>query len=256
MLAPFWKKQEHSEIHREVCKNPSVKTKAIQKNLYGWTPQRLAQYFSKQYNQNQYIDYVGRDQQKKRFSLKEFGDELSFSYLNHLVFDDPNYLYKSAYKVRKMMKSPSLSKEARWLEAYYGEECDQYRESHICLKYIHPLIGHGVFAQQDISAYSLVGEYTGTVRKRQSRRDRDNSYIFSYVNCGKHTPYIIDAEKNGNFTRFINHSEKPNLYSKWIMKDSICHIVLIANQPISKGSQLTYDYGPQYWKHRPKPIII
>jgi SET domain-containing protein len=67
---------------------------------------------------------------------------------------------------------------------------------------------------------------------------------------------VIDAEEKGNFTRFINHSDEPNLTSRWIVVDGIYHVILFANQLIPKGTQLTYDYGPNYWSQRPGPLCL
>ena len=183
-------------------------------------------------------------------------NKLSFSYLNHLVFESPSYLYKSASEAFKMQKKQSVNQEMRWLEAFYGDDFDQKKEQDFYIKYIHPLIGHGVFAKKGIATHSLIGEYTGIVRKRRGFYDRNNQYIFSYVNCGKDTSYVVDAEKRGNFTRFINHSADPNLYSRCIMKENVCHVALITKQYIPVDAQLTLDYGPFYWKHRPHPITI
>ncbi|MBI3211167.1 MAG: SET domain-containing protein-lysine N-methyltransferase, partial [Simkania negevensis] len=122
--------------------------------------------------------------------------------------------------------------------------------------YISPQLGYGVFAVKDISALTYIGEYTGVVEKRSRRLNRFNNYIFGYVVGPKPTPFVINAEKRGNFTRFINHSDEPNLTSRWLIIEGITRVILFSNRLIQKGEQLTYDYGPIYWKKRSQPELI
>ena len=124
------------------------------------------------------------------------------------------------------------------------------------VKWVDPLIGYGLFAGENIPQYSFIGEYTGVIRKRKSKSDRYNDYIFGYVVAIKDTPFVIDAKEKGNYTRFINHCDEPNLFSTWMISKGVCHVILFARHAISKGTQLTYDYGPNFWKKRSSPLII
>ena len=60
-------------------------------------------------------------------------------------------------------------------------------------------------------------------------------------------------KKKGNFTRFLNHSFKPNVSSRGMVIDNLYHVIFFANKKIEKDEQLTYDYGPTYWNTRPYP---
>jgi hypothetical protein len=66
---------------------------------------------------------------------------------------------------------------------------------------------------------------------------------------------VIDATQ-GNFTRFINHSNRPNLKPFYAFFDGLYHMILISIKDISKGEQFSYDYGPKYWYIRSPPEII
>ena len=80
-----------------------------------------------------------------------------------------------------------------------------------------------------------------------------NAYCFGYILANDvKTPYTIDAQDIGSIARFINHSETPNLISTLATIDFINHILLITNEPISKGQQLCYNYGEAYWSQRGK----
>lgn len=60
----------------------------------------------------------------------------------------------------------------------------------------------------------------------------------------------VDAEKAGNWTRFINHSETPNLEIE--IKDGKVYFVLIRD--IEAGEQLTFDYGKHFFSNLNPPI--
>jgi SET domain-containing protein len=118
---------------------------------------------------------------------------------------------------------------------------------------VNPLVGFGVFATQSIPYLTYIGEYAGELRARKRKTDRSNNYIFGYMVGFFGTPWIIDASKKGNFTRFINHSFHPNVNSRGVIVDGLYHIIFFANRRIEKGEQLTYDYGPTYWNKRSYP---
>jgi len=69
----------------------------------------------------------------------------------------------------------------------------------------------------------------------------------------------LDAQKRGNFTRFINHSEKPNIYSEMLsipsnrlgLAPAPIEIIYFAKKTIHPGEQLliSYEAGEKsYWK--------
>ncbi len=53
---------------------------------------------------------------------------------------------------------------------------------------------------------------------------------------------IIDAQKKGNWSRFMNHSCNPNcVLQKWIVAGGL-RVGMFAFRPIAKGQELTFDY--------------
>lgn len=119
-------------------------------------------------------------------------------------------------------------------------------------------IGHGLFTEEDIEDGAYVGEYTGIVRRDDIRKYLEpiNNYCFKYPvldRMGK--DHVIDATQ-GHLTRFINHSANPNLKPVYALIDGFYHLIFLAGRPIFKGSQLTYDYGLNYWCVRNKPQTI
>lgn len=132
--------------------------------------------------------------------------------------------------------------------------------------------GQGVFAESDIPAGTFLGEYTGEIhipsdeeichigddyrRFRAGRHEYDPSheeYAFTYHPYQDYSalPFaIIDAAKAGNHTRFINHDAEPNADVGYAFVDGMWHTFLVANQDIAKGTQVSFDYGQDYWNLR------
>lgn len=186
----------------------------------------------------------------------EIEGRFGISYLSSLTFGSSDVQAKIEAKCKRSVERGQEEKESKWRTSLYHKEMKEKREIPFLLKEVHPIIGHGVFATQNIPFLTFIGEYTGVVRRRNRREDRSNEYIFGYTIGSKDTPWVIDAEKQGNFTRFINHSYEPNLTSTWIIADGISHIIFFANRLILAGEQLTYDYGVYYWGKRAAPLQL
>lgn len=223
------------------------------KNKLGITPTQLKLYLSE--NEDSYPKIYLRDKQTDQLlEKKQLEQMFSFSYLNHLYFSSYSYFSYCIKKTNRQLLNEEVLQAAKWGSAMFEKEYKRGFFPNLLLKKVNPLVGYGVFAYEDIAQYNYIGEYTGKVRKRDRFRDKFNDYVFGFVACTKDTPYVVDAKDSGNITRFINHSDEPNLKSRWVVIDGICHIIFYANQFIPKGKQLTYDYGPYYWKKRAAPI--
>lgn len=179
-----------------------------------------------------------------------------FTYLNHLAFQHLKIEQWVRKKCAKRLLKPTAQKHNRWVLALYKNQMHTDQQNNVSIEKVNPLVGYGVFAQVDIPALTYIGEYTGVVRKKRKRKDLFNNYIFRYQIGSKEAPYIIDAQDQGNFTRFLNHSLEPNLTSRWIIHDGITHIIFYSNKLIRKGEQMTYDYGPIYWRSRSHPVSL
>ncbi|KAJ8764536.1 hypothetical protein K2173_006276 [Erythroxylum novogranatense] len=121
--------------------------------------------------------------------------------------------------------------------------------------------GWAVRAGEPILRGTFICEYIGEVLEEQEaekRHDRYGKEGCSYIyNVDAHTddmsrliegqpPYVIDATKYGNVSRFINHSCMPNLVNRQVLVDSMdsmgAHIGLYASRDIACGEELTYNY--------------
>ncbi|QIK80256.1 SET domain-containing protein [Lysobacter sp. HDW10] len=109
--------------------------------------------------------------------------------------------------------------------------------------------GNGVFATEDIAKGERVVRYKGTIR---SHDEVDEEY--GAVDEDGHTflftlndEYVIDANKDGNVARWINHSCQPNceavLEENEKGKRHKDKVFIEAIRDIKAGEELTYNYG-------------
>jgi hypothetical protein len=147
------------------------------------------------------------------------------------------------------------SKEQVWLGQYFEREILSPTLPQVSLRWIDREIGWGVFAEKDFQEMAFIAEYTGVLRKR-TKQDKKNAYCFEYLIVpGPSSPYLIDAQEEGNVARYINHSKEGNLQCALATVEGVSHIVLHTKRFIQKGEQLLYDYGPYYWKRRKGKIL-
>jgi hypothetical protein len=117
----------------------------------------------------------------------------------------------------------------------------------------HPLFGEkGVFAKRKIHKYDIIGEYTGIIIKNLNNKNEiKNRYICGLFGHDKGI-FLIDAEKYGNETRFINSniniSPSPNIVYRYANIDTYPRMLLIATEDIEIGKELLGDYGEDHYK--------
>lgn len=104
--------------------------------------------------------------------------------------------------------------------------------------------GKGLFAEEDIPKGACIIEYTGKpVSEEVAERDR-GKYLFE---IGKNK--TIDGNIPSNLARYINHSCAPNCEATG-PKDAI---FICAIKRIKAGTELSYDYGKDYFDEHIKP---
>jgi uncharacterized protein len=101
--------------------------------------------------------------------------------------------------------------------------------------------GHGVFARRRIRKGTRIVEYLGdrvshkeADRRYDSKTTDDNHTFLFIVDRG----VVIDATRNGNAARFINHGCDPNCES--VIDDR--RVFIEALRTIAPGEELHYDY--------------
>ena len=112
-----------------------------------------------------------------------------------------------------------------------------------------PIHGNGVFALVDIPAGTELIEYRGQ-RLTHAQADRryagtsDSGHTFLFTLNDK---YVIDANREGNIARWINHSCAPNCRA--LLEEDADgdprkdRVVIESLRALRAGEELTYDYG-------------
>ena len=186
-------------------------------------------------------------------SKAEFEKKMEIRWLDHLDFSNEKVIQKVVCRSEKAMKKKELSIREKWIGTHFHKEILYSFLPMVSIRWIDEKIGYGVFAEKDIPAGAYIGEYTGLVRKRTRWIDRKNDYCFEYtIGDWIYNPFIIDAKDQGNFTRYINHRDDPNLDPLSVFADGVMHIVFVTKKIIPKGAELSYHYGDTFWKKRSK----
>ena len=187
----------------------------------------------------------------RAYSLEELEKEMDLIWVERLEFQTDAIIEKVLKKSKQSIKKKELSIREKWLGIHFQKEVSDGYMPKISIRWIDEVLGYGVFAEEDIPLGAYIGEYTGLVRKRARLKDKKNDYCFEYtIGDWIYNPFIIDAKNQGNFTRYINHSEDPNLESLAVYVDEVMHIIFVALKPIKKGMQMCYHYGDYFWKKR------
>ncbi len=269
-----WRNRDgHSLLHLAAYENrPELAARFIQqgvpraaKSRFEMTAAELAQFLGHEAflralgedkDDRPLLVYRNRESRVRPLSRALFEQKLGMTYLDHLVFEKGADLLWLAKKSKRRLQRKALKKSNNWMLALHEQALRHTRFDHICVRWIDPFLGYGVFAAKTLPALTFIGTYTGVVKMRTRKNTRHNDYIFGYLTGPSDAPYIIDAREKGNFTRLINHSIEPNLISRWIIIQGVTQIAFFSKEAIPKGKQLTYDYGGYYWKKRSDPMVI
>jgi uncharacterized protein len=193
------------------------------------------------------------------YSPSQFQLLMGCEYIPLLEFSSNKVLRDAKRWSQQYAKYYLNDKEDRWQQAYLAKEIRSGYVVDTSIGWIDDDIGYGLITNQDIQEQSFIGEYTGVVRRKTEIYFSSNDYIWEMVPPPCSIPVLkdymsccIDAKPKGNYTRFINHSNDNNLETQYILCDDILHVCFTASKFIPAGTQLTYHYGPKYWKKRKK----
>lgn len=200
--------------------------------------------------------FVDHGQGSFLYTKEQFEEVFAIRFLDYLEFDDwrvESYIRKKCAQAHKKGKIEAL---AIWLGKLHRRQLEAGYHINVTIKWIDEKFGYGLFTNEEITRWSYIGEYTGLLRRRNLIFRNVNDYCFQYPREWLATKaFTIDSEDQGNVTRFINHSDQPNVESLAFFYDGIFRIGFRAIEDIPAGSQLTYDYGDIYWNNRKKLIM-
>lgn len=231
-------------------------------NAWGLNPLELAQYLGKKKiaallegeRPLRHVKVVHPSDPKLNiYSVEEFEKATGLEYYFHLQFPSYKMLKKIIRNCPWTLKKTFMGEENRQLGEQYREQVRSSFVADVSIKWIDEEMGYGLFAEQDFPENMYIGEYTGMIRQLSRWRTEPNAYCFHYPTRFWSWNYImIDGVGCGNELRFINHSDNPNLKPECLVDRGLLHQVLFTNEKIAKGTELTFDYGEDYWRKRKK----
>jgi len=175
-----------------------------------------------------------------------------FEYLPYPIFETQEGFDEVLSNVAKAKARDQIPPEKIWMGIYFDKEISNALHPPISIRYVDQEVGYGVFSDKKIPPCCYVGEYTGIIQARKPKQLKEKNHCVRYTTWEGRKNYAIDAEQKGNLTRFINHSSKPNLGLQSVYWRGISRMIFVALREIREGGQLTFDYGPLFWKHNAK----
>ena len=131
-----------------------------------------------------------------------------------------------------------------------NDELSMRRHAHILVgkSTVH---GFGCFAKTAIQKNEVIDEYIGeliTHNEAEQRGEELEGKNLSLYLFDIGSDYAIDARCKGNKTRFINHSDHPNVGTKLKIVIGEYHIQFYALKFIPAEAELFFDYGRKFFK--------
>lgn len=177
-----------------------------------------------------------------------------FDFLPQIAFESEEERLDILARGLEKLRKGEVSQEALQFGEKYKKTIESDYAPKVSIRFVNERVGLGVFAEENLKEGSYIGEYTGIVRENNRIYFAPlNNYCYEYPvpdSIGRN--FVIDATK-GNFTRFINHSFKPNLKPVYAFFDGFYHMILLTLRKVEKGEQINYDYGRNYWYVRELP---
>jgi hypothetical protein len=218
----------------------------LRRDAFGLSPIDIAQFL----NREEALNLL--QPLSERLVIPDHPSENSFEYLSYPIFETREGFEQVLANVSKAKDEDKIPPEKIWMGIYFDKELRNGLHPPISIRYIDNEVGYGVFSGKKIPPCTYVGEYTGIIQQRDPKLLKEKNHCLRYTIWEGKANFTIDAEQKGNFTRFINHSSKPNLGLQSIYWRGLSRMIFISLKEIREGAQLTFDYGPNFWKHNPK----
>ena len=187
----------------------------------------------------------------KAYTIPELESRLQFKCLKQIAFESDLERQEILRRGMEQWKNQGVREHSLIMGAKYFNEIEGSYLPNVSIRWINENLGYGLFAEEQLEAESYIGEYTGIVRKYDRRNANHYTYEYPVLDdTGK--SYVIDAT-SGYLTRFINHSFSPNLKPVYAFYQGFYHVIFISMHTIEKGTQLSFNYGYNYWYTRGQP---
>ena len=182
----------------------------------------------------------------RKFNCFKFADEHLVSFRKN-IYEIKN---GEVFKNREREQIKKISKKIPLLQSFIALTSKRTNKSEIRLS---SLEGLGLFAKKLYKENELITIYKGLrVSKKTSNLlekyyNKDASfkskvYMFTYSNPKDGILFVEDATVYGTFSKFINHSCKPNSYSCFYYCNGWIGVAMFTNRTVLKGEEFNYDY--------------
>ncbi|KAJ0413310.1 SET domain protein [Aspergillus carlsbadensis] len=106
---------------------------------------------------------------------------------------------------------------------------------------------NGVIARCPIDRGTALAEFTGLITTSITGLD-------VMIGGSRNRTYQIYQGTMGNFTRFINHSCRPNAqFQRFYWRG--CERIIVVSKGVQAGSEVTVDYSDRYWRELEKRCL-
>jgi uncharacterized protein len=99
-----------------------------------------------------------------------------------------------------------------------------------------PINGKGCFATVSFRRWQKIAPYAGEKITNAEARRRSKRRILRI--CGIDNRWSLDGSRGGNGTHYINHSCRPNAFTRTLYG----HLIFFALREIGPGDEITIDY--------------
>ena len=226
---------------------------ATLRNEAHFTPVELAQFL----NRKDCLAFLAPPPNNHFFqcgiSLEHFCQEEQFEWLHVPFFSSYKQLLLFSRHSRKTKNDLAQSERMQWLHSLYSKQLENPTLPQMSVRWVDETVGFGLFAEREVEKGTFIGEYVGEIRKSHLWSPPANQYCFQHLkNHFWEFPYMVDAEKKGNHTRYINHSESANCEIFPVFFQGILRLLARTTKDVKLGEELTLDYGPRFWRKRQK----
>jgi len=105
--------------------------------------------------------------------------------------------------------------------------------------------GLGLFSKVRIEAEETIGHYTGKIISETEFNDPERPFS-AYILWVCRTHIIDGVGPKANYTRYINHSDKPNAFLVVSTRWKTARFEALRR--IEPGEEIFFDYGDDYWE--------
>lgn len=185
--------------------------------------------------------------------IADFENHFNIEYTSFLSFESYSFFREVISNNPFILRSPKIATDNYAYFRQFRTQLQCGNLADVSVRWIDKDFGYGLFAEKDLAKGDFLGEYTGELRLLSRWRAEQNGYCLHYHTKWWSLKYfVIDAMLSGNLMRFINHSDSPNVQPLCGVDRGLQHQIFIAKETIAKDTQLTLNYGADYWTKRQK----